>query len=60
MQHYHFELKILCQTIEAKAEADLFDDIAPLLKKLEAEFKIVEKTFSVKSRRNRHEDTYRG
>ncbi len=54
------ELKVLCQTIEGKAEAGLLKEVAPLLKKLEGEFKIVEKLLSAKSRRKRHEDTYRG
>jgi CheY-like chemotaxis protein/HPt (histidine-containing phosphotransfer) domain-containing protein len=54
------ELKVLCQTIEAKAESGSVDDIAPLLKKLEAEFKVVQTLLSAKSGRKRHEDTYRG
>lgn len=54
------ELKVLCQTIEGKAEAGLLKEVAPLLKKLEGEFRVVEKLLSAKSRRKRHEDTYRG
>jgi PAS domain S-box-containing protein len=54
------EMKVLCQNIEEKAEGGRLDEAAPLFKKLEAEFTVVEKMLSSKSGRKRHEDTYRG
>jgi CheY-like chemotaxis protein/HPt (histidine-containing phosphotransfer) domain-containing protein len=54
------ELKVLCQALEGKAEAGLMSDAAPLFKKIESDFKVVEKLLSVKRGRKRHEDTYRG